>query len=137
MNWPIIAFVALYVFSGPAAPEESQPVIVVHGPTIVAFFAPATKSENSADGNESLADFRFYAKNVRKPLKNAGIAFHELYANSFRLQDGKKLTTFDPGKVDVGYYLIAPGKKPRIEYGVLTDSDLLQMAKEYFGLSIR
>lgn len=34
----------------------------------------------------------------------------------------------------VGYYLIAPDKKPQIEYGVMTDADLLQLAKRYFGL---
>jgi hypothetical protein len=34
---------------------------------------------------------------------------------------GAKVTTFRPGDVKVGYYYIAPGKKPRIEYGVATD----------------
>ena len=28
-----------------------------------------------------------------------------------------------------------PGKKPRIEYGVMTNTDLLQVAKDYFGNS--
>lgn len=40
---------------------------------------------------------------------------------------------FTPTKEKVGYYLISPGKKPRIEYGVMTDTDLLQVAKDYFG----
>jgi hypothetical protein len=48
-----------------------------------------------------------------------------------------KLTTFRPGKVGVGYYLVAPGKDPRVEYGVMTDADLLQLAKEYFGISAK
>jgi len=47
---------------------------------------------------------------------------------------GNKVTTFRPVKVDVGYYLVAPGKKPRIEYGAMTDADLLKVANEYFGL---
>jgi hypothetical protein len=41
------------------------------------------------------------------------------------------------GPVKVGYYFIAPGKKPRIEYGVVTDIDLLQIATEYFGVISR
>jgi len=127
----------LCIFPSSAMPGKSRPVIVVEGPTIVAFFAPSTRSRNSADENEALSDFQFHAKNVRGPLKNAGIAFHELYTHSFRLRDGKRLITFGPGKKDVGYYLIAPGKKPRIEYGVITDSDLIQVANEYFGLPIR
>jgi hypothetical protein len=71
--------------------------------------------------------------NVRGPLRKAGIEFHELYAHSFRLRIGSKLTTFKLVKIDVGYYLVARGKKPRIEYGVMTDSDLLRVANEYFG----
>lgn len=45
---------------------EKQPVVVVTGPTIVAFF-PVTKAElqKDADTNEALADFQFYAKQVR------------------------------------------------------------------------
>jgi hypothetical protein len=30
---------------------------------------------------------------------------------------------------------VAPGKKPRVEYGVMADADLLQVANEYFGLA--
>jgi hypothetical protein len=30
---------------------------------------------------------------------------------------------------------VAPGKKLRIVYGVMTDDDLLQIAKEYFGMT--
>jgi hypothetical protein len=132
-----IACVALYVLTGPAAPgaAEKQLVIVVRGPTVVAFFEPVPQSklDKDPDTNESLADFQLYARSVREPLRKEGIEFHELYAHSFRLRIGSKLTTFRPVKVDVGYYLVAPGKKPRIEYGVMTDSDLLQVANEYFG----
>jgi hypothetical protein len=127
----------LCVLTSLVAPAESQPVVIVNGPPIVAFFAPAARSQNSADANEALADFQFYAKNIREPLKNDGIAFHELYTHSFRLRDSKRLITFTPVKVNVGYYLVAPAKKPRIEYGVMTDSDLLQLAKEYFGVSVQ
>ena len=90
--------------------------------------------EKDPDANEALADFQLYAESLRAPLRKAGIEFHELYANSFQLRDGKRLTTFRPIKANVGYYLVAPGKKPRIEYGVMTDSDLLQVANKYFGI---
>jgi hypothetical protein len=133
-----IACVALYSLTGPGVPgaAEKQPVIVVRGPTVVAFFEPVPQSklDKDPDTNESLADFQLYAKSVREPLRKEGIEFHELYAHSFRLRVGNKLITFQPAKVTVGYYFIAPGKKPRIEYGVMTDSDLLQVANEYFGI---
>jgi hypothetical protein len=102
----------------------------------VAFFEPVTQAKlaKDPDTNEALADFQLYASSVRAPLRKAGIEFHELYARSFRLRVGNQLTTFRPVKEDVGYYLVEPGKKPRIEYGVITDADLLQVANEYFGI---
>ena len=117
---------------------EKQPVVVVAGPTIVAFF-PVTKTElqKDADTNEALADFQFYAKLVREPLKKTGIEFQEVYAQSFRVRVGQEATVFRPAKGNVGYYLIVPGKKPRIEYGVMTNTDLLQVANEYFGTSAK
>jgi uncharacterized protein YecT (DUF1311 family) len=116
------------------AAAQQQPVVIVAGPTIVAFF-PVTKAElqNNADTGEALADFQLYAKQVREPLKKAGIDFSEVYSHSFRIRIGQEATVFRPTKDDAGYYLIVPGKKPRIEYGVMTDSDLLQVAREYFG----
>ncbi len=127
-----VALCALVVLPNAA---DKQPVIVVQGPTVVAFFGPVPRSkpDKDPDANEALADFQLYATNVRAPLRKAGIEFHELYAHSFQLRDGNKLTTFRPIKIDVGYYLVAPGKKPRIEYGVMTDADLMQLAHEYFG----
>lgn len=117
------------------ATAETQPLVGVEGRTIVAFFPPVTDAElqKDADTNEALADFQFYAKRVREPLKKAGIDFHEVYAHSFRVRVGKTVTVFRPVKGDVGYYFVVPGKKPRIEYGVMTDADLLQVANEYFG----
>ena len=101
----------------------------------MAFF-PVTQGDlkNDPDTNEALADFQFYAGKVRRLLHDAGIDFHEIYAPSFRVQQGTKITTFHPGKVKVGYYFIAPRKKPRVDYGVMSDTDLLLVAKEYFAL---
>jgi hypothetical protein len=131
------AYVALCALSVTLGAAEKQPVVVVvRGPTVVAFFEPIPQSklEKDPDTNEALADFQFYAKNVREPFRKERIEFHELYAHSFQLRNGKRLTTFRPGKVNVGYYLVAPGKRPRVEYGVMTDSDLLQVANQYFGI---
>jgi len=137
-----IACVAVCILGGriaPVAAAEKQPLIVVRGPTVVAFCQPMTQAEleKNPDANEALADFRLYAKQVREPLTKEGIEFHELYASSFRLRFGKRLAMFKPNKADIGYYLVAPGKKPRVEYGVMTETDLLGVAKEYFGMSPR
>jgi hypothetical protein len=81
------------------AAGEEQPVVVVAGPTIVAFF-PVTKDElqKDADTNEALADFQVYAKQVREPLKKAGIEFSEVSAHSFRLRIGQETTLSDQSR---------------------------------------
>ncbi len=132
-----VAVPLLYADSQPQeqlATEEKQTVIDVRGPTIVAFFPPVPQKEleSDQDTNEALADFQYYAGRVRDRLKRAGIRFHELYATSFDVRVGRTRTTFRPAS-EVGYYLAAPNKKPRIEYGVKTDADLLSVAAEYFG----
>jgi hypothetical protein len=118
-----------------AAPKEK--LFVVNGPTVVAFFPPVTDAELSKapDTNESLADFQLYATRVRAKLNNAGIEFDEINASSFAVRCGAKTTTFHPKKTTVGYYFIAPGKSPRVEYGVMTDVDILRIAAEYFQLA--
>jgi len=113
---------------------QNTPTFDVRRATVIAFFA-VTQSELSKDSdtNEALDDFQFYATKVKQPLEKAGVDFREVYVHAFRVRLGKTVTTFRPVKVDVGYYFVAPGKKPRIEYGVMTDVDLLQVANEYFG----
>lgn len=120
----------------PLAAGEKQPLVEVRGPTVVAFFGPVKqeKLEKNPDTNEALVDFQLYANQVHNRLMEAGIEFQVLYGHSFRLRAGQKLTTFRTAR-GVGYYLVEPSKKPRIEYGVMTDLDLLKVAKEYFGIS--
>ena len=117
--------------------DAAEPTIVIRRPTVIAFFAPVSnhEMETDTDENEALADFQLYASQVRKPLQEAGIDFHELYVRSFRVRSGKKFVTFRPQQVEVGYYFVEPGKKPRVEYGVMTHTDILQIAKQQFGLT--
>jgi len=118
-----------------AAPKEK--LVVANRPTVVAFFPPVTDTDlsNNPDTNESLADFQFYATRVREKLHDAGIDFQEIYALSFAIKYGTKTTTFRPKKTTVGYYFVAPGRSPRVEYGVMTDADILHIATEYFHLA--
>jgi hypothetical protein len=111
-----------------------RPLCVITRPTIVAFFPPVDTSAIDEDTNELLADFQTYTARVRMPLRKAGSEFHELYARSFRIRVGRRVRTFHPGKVDVGYVFITPGGAPRVEYGVRTDDDLLRIAQEYFRI---
>jgi hypothetical protein len=123
------------VSSGQTNPHHSQ-VVAINGPTVVAFFSPdhSASARSKADGDEAFSDFQLYAEQARKLLAERGIDFERIYAGSFRLKSGNSLTTFDVRRYGVGYYLIAPGKKPQILRGVMTDSDLLAEAGKYFSL---
>jgi hypothetical protein len=120
-----------------AATKQPQTVLI-HRPTIVAFFLPITEAEaNSGEGDaEALSDFNYYLYMVRKRLESAGVEIQEVSERSFQIQDGTKTRAFETGKVGIGYYLIAPGREPHVEYGVMTDEDLLETAQTYFGIAI-
>ena len=136
----LIASVTIILIIGTIRIRAAQiePLFDVHGPTVVAFFPPVTQAEMSdGETDESLDDFQFYAKSAHSHLAKAGVDFHEVFAHSFRVRLGTKTITFHPAKLDVGYYLVAPGKKPHVEYGVMTDTDLLHLAGEYFDLALK
>ncbi|HME58788.1 MAG TPA: hypothetical protein VKF63_10655 [Terracidiphilus sp.] len=136
--WTLLLF-AVWAGTGIAQnATKSVPVFVIHGPTIVAFFPPVTAKDLDSDQNtnEALSDFQFYIDEVRNPLHKAGIELQESYARSFRLRCGNTVRTFRTGKNSIGYYFITPGKKPHIEVGVMTDVDILDAARKYFGMVI-
>jgi hypothetical protein len=89
--------------------------------------------------DEALSDFQFYAAKDKKPLGKRGIRFHEIYDTSFILKVGNQ-TSIVRAKLfryGVGYYLIAPGAKPQIEQGVMTDLDLLEAAGKYISTATK
>lgn len=108
-------------------------IVDADGPTIIAFFPNAAKiGSNDADGNEGLSDFECYAERVKKPLSQRGIQLIEEVDRSFRIRSGGETVLFTPKTDTPGYYFVQRGKKPHVEYGVMTDVDLLALAKQYF-----
>ncbi len=112
--------------------------IVVKRPTVIAFIEPVSDKEleNSPDTSETPGDFQEYVSRSKAPLTRAGIDFHVVYARAFRVRDGRHTTTFRTGRLGVGYYLVGPGRWPRIEHGVMTDDDLFSVVRDYFGISV-
>ena len=135
INCVVLVVVLALALVLPSIGDSKRPVFDIKKPTIVAFFPPVSEADlRDGDTNEALTDFQFYAAQVREPLRKAGVDFEETYATSFEVRLGNKTTLFRPGEVTVGYYFIAPGKKPHIEYGVMTDLDLLDVAHKYLGI---
>lgn len=127
--------IVLAVSLAPCKSADKTPVFEINRPTVIAFFPYNAKPDRKdSDTNEALSDFQLYAASAREPLQSRGIDLEKVYTREFRIVLDGRTTTFRPPKAEVGYYFAEPGKKPRIEYGVMTDTDLLQVAKEYFGL---
>jgi hypothetical protein len=134
-----LAVATLVCFSAVCAQVPKQmPTVTIQGPTVIAFFQSSTGTDPNNDGgeNEALSDFNYYAARVQPRLKKAGIEVRVINGSSFRVRIGGRLRTFRSGPIEVGYYLIAPGKEPHIEYGVMTDDDLIEVAAKYFGVAI-
>lgn len=134
IGWTATLIVCAFLCE-PEAAAQTLKVVTVSGPMVIAFFPSVTKKDLSQapETNELLSDFQFYAQRVGGELHDAGIDFQEIYASSFSLRFGAKTKTFHPQKTQVGYYFVAPGKSPHVEYGVMTDSGILQAAKKYFS----
>ena len=108
----------------------------VHRPTVIAFFLPVTDAdlERDADLNEALADFQLYVTRAAPRLEQAGIKVEVINASEFKIRIGHAVRVFKTGKIGIGYYFIVPGKRPRIEYGVQTDDDIVAIAHDYFKI---
>lgn len=135
---PLILLIALASMGNSQSADAPPPVFLIHGPTIVAFFPPTTQSDlDSSDGvNEALSDFEFYVDSARPPLQKAGVDFEEAYARSFKIRVAAKTIMFRGKKNRAGYYFIAPKRNPHVQYGVMTDQDILDTAQKYFSISI-
>jgi hypothetical protein len=136
----IAALAAVWVAAASSQPGGKPPLVfVIHGPTIIAFSHPITQAElNNGEGDaEALGDFNFYLSKVEKRLREAGIEIQAADERSFHVRDGKKVRPFRAGKTGIGYYFIAPGREPHVESGVMTDEDLADAARKYFGIPIR
>jgi len=101
------------------ATAREQPAFAVRRPTIVAFFPPVTQAEldQDADTNETLADFQLYAPRSQTAPRSRRRFLRRL-CPVVQIRHRNQITTFRPDDGQEGYYFIAPGKKPRIEYGV-------------------
>lgn len=131
-----VALVAL-LMSLPAQspPAGKLPLIVIHRRSVIAFFVGANEArEIDANGNESLSDFQLYAYQAKGPLKKMKVDLLDTTSPAFSIQTGTKVVDFHPAQ-RIGYYFIASGREPRVEYGVRTDDQLIEIASQYFSVT--
>lgn len=120
-----------------ATPDQvpDSAIIHIHGPTVLAHF-PVTQAEVDADDDvgEALTDFQFYLGNARDDLGRLGVAVAERYTPTVRYRLGDRVVTFAPPRDSgVAYVLLMPDRGPRIYYGVLTATDLLELTRLFLA----
>jgi hypothetical protein len=118
-----------------AQPIPDTAVIPIQGPTVLAHF-PVTQAEVDADDDvaEALTDFQFHLGNARDDLTRLGVAVAERYTPTVRYRIGDRVVTFaPPSDSGVAYVLLTPDRAPRIYYGVLTDTDLVELTQRFVG----
>ncbi len=105
----------------------------ISSPTVIAFFE-YEGCRNRPYCEDALDDFQFYLRRIHERFDESAIRIHECYRQPFEIEvRGQKRKFTD---TSVGYYLISPGKEPRVELGVVTDTDLVRLMTEYFGADV-
>ncbi len=128
----------LTVHLAPGKVADRTPVFVIDRPMVIAFYPDTAKATGKyGDGDDSYSEFKLYSASARQPLAIGGVDMQEVYATEFRVVIDGRTTTFRPRKKENGYYFAAPGRKPRIEYGVMSDQDIVRIAHEYFGNAMK
>jgi len=129
-------WLALCVTVSAATAAEQQTRFVITGPTLISFFLNYTDDEILAEGgDEALNDFVFYLPAAEDQLRRAGVQVHAVFKlKSFQVKMGSRWRTVQPRAQDVGYYFIAPGREPRLEFGVEDSETIVDSAREYFRL---
>jgi hypothetical protein len=116
-------------------PRTDSGTVLVQGPTLVAFYPTATQAQ--VDSSEELAtvfdDFSHHLSTAADSLRALGITITVRPAGLIQLLEGSRRREFIPASdsADVGYLFLAPGRAHRVHYGVMTNSELVDRAREY------
>ncbi len=127
----LVLLVAVLIATGT---EQQQTKFIITKPTLISFFLDFTDKQVEEEGNEALADFVFYLPYAEDKLRAVGVQVYSVFkVKSFQVKVGHRWRTVRP-RVSVGYYFIAPGREPEIEFGVEDTGSILDLARKYFKL---
>lgn len=116
-------------------PLAEAPLIT--GPTVVAFWLPASDTLRAGAGADLLEDFRSYTALAAPDLEDAGIALVATTADSVIVETGgglRRIVMLGGLDYPFGYVLVDPGMAETILTGVSTDDELMEQVDWYFGV---
>ena len=109
----------------------------MRGPTLIAFYpnAPQAQVDSSEELSTVLDDFSFHLSTARDSLAAQGFTTVERPGRLFTVVEGTQARTIAAAldSADVGYVFVAPGRRDRFYYGVMTNSDLIEMAHRFLS----
>jgi hypothetical protein len=130
--------ILLVVNPAPCRTSRKPAPLDIDRPTVIAFYPSDAKvNGKDDDADSSLSDFQLYTASAQQHLQNTNVHVETVFTRSFQILLDSKVITFHSPKAEPGYYFAMPGKKPRIEYGVMNDSDIVRVAQEYFGTTMK
>ena len=118
---------------GAKCPPPEIPTAAIDSATLIDFSAYISEEDLKKDpaAKQAYTDFDKYRTAMVPALRKLGIVVLGFGSSTFHVQRGAQHTTFK-GEKPIGYYFAAPGREPRIVYGVHTDAEILAIAREYF-----
>jgi hypothetical protein len=107
---------------------------VMNGPTVIAFYA-LTKEQvaRGGDASEAFADFERQLKGVDRALDSLGVRLDYQYSDTIQYQVNGVAHAWHPpsDSLRVGYLFLGPGRILDVQYGVMTNSDLLDQTRNW------
>lgn len=111
--------------------------VAITGPTLIIFSPDVSAEEFETDQDyiEVSGDFEWHTGQARAALERLGATVHTRPGNAVRIRVGDQVRRLavEAHRPRFGYWLVAPGREPKVLHGVYTDVDLMQEAREYFG----
>lgn len=118
-----------------AIPDSTA--VHVHGPTLISFYPTVTQAQ--IDSSEDLAtvldDFSYHRSTAQDSLRAMGFTMVDHPPGTIRVIDasGSRSIVLAPDSADVGFVLVAPGRRDRVMYGVMTGGELIDAGRKFLA----
>lgn len=109
----------------------------VHGPTLISFYPTVTQAQ--VDSSEDLAtvldDFSYHLSTAQDSLRAMGFAIVDHPPGTIQIIDASSSRdiVLAPDSADVGFVFVAPGRRDRVMYGVMTRGDLIDAGHRFLA----
>ena len=124
------------------SPVPDSTAVHVHGPTLISFYPTVTQAQ--IDSSEELAtvldDFSYHRSTAQDSLRAMGFTIVDRPPGTVRIDgaSGSRDIALAPDSADVGFVLVAPDRRDRVMYGVMTGSELIDAGHKFLaGVPIR